>query len=416
MSAALALVLAPPAPSPGDTAPVAPLPPYRTDRAAKPVAGAAAGDRGPLLPGPGTYTDVIAKGEKKFYRVHLDGVSNVFLSAVLAPPPGGTVGVVDGITLSLTTASGIACGGLNDLRFYGESARPIADYVSRRIEAGRDCQQPGDYLFAVEGVGREQDSVTATRMPVELKYVVEPGLRNDATPPPAPTGWSTTAPPLVSGPARQVGGGTGFNDAPLLGDGGWRDTLRPGESRFYRVPLAWGQQLGVTARFANSASPEGTVTADGLRVALYNPARGAVEERKALYTGRPTTVSLLTAPAAYANRTQGSSGAVRAMRFQGAYYLQLTLDRRVPEAVPLELDVSVRGAPQPGPEYAGEADATVFGLATHGTDHRRSMLAVGIGGIGLGTALVLGLVAWSAASRRGMSTRPVSGPGTGPAA
>ena len=385
---------------PMGSAPADPVPAYRTAQDARPVSGATSGGQGPMLPGPGTYTDAIAKGERKQYRVRLDGTSNAFLSAVLAPTPGSAVGVIDGITLSLTSPSGLACGQLNDIRFYGGSARPIADYVSRRIEPGRECQQPGEYLLVVEGVGRDQDAATARR-PIELKYVVEPGLRAGSTPPPAPTAWSTAAPPPATQPPHRTSGGTGFNDAAPVGDGVWRDTLRPGESRFYRVPVAWGQQLCVDAQFANSAQAESTVTPDGLRVTLYNPARGVVEEHTALYSGRPATIPFVTAPAAYANRTQTGPDAVNAMRFQGSYYLQLTLDRRVPTPVPLALNVSLRGTPQPGPAYAGDTDTSVFGLAGHERDHQDTMRTVGLSGIGLGTALVLALATWTALGRRG---------------
>ncbi|WP_147982067.1 hypothetical protein [Streptomyces sp. MS191] len=165
--------------------------------------------------------------------------------------------------------------------------------------------------------------------------------------------------------------------------------------------MAWGQQLCLDAQFANSAQAENTVTPDGLRVTLYNPARGAVEEHTALYSGRPAAISLVTAPAAYANRTQTGPDAVNAMRFQGSYYLQLTLDRRVPTPVPLALNVSLRGTPQPGPDYEGDTDASVFGLAGHGRNHQDTMRTVGLSGIGLGTALVLALATWTALGRRG---------------
>ncbi|MGW4160699.1 hypothetical protein [Streptomyces sp. NPDC004788] len=358
-------------------------PPYRTAPDARPVG------TGAVLPGPGTYTDSIAKGETRTYRVRLDGTSNVYLSAVLAPAPGQPVDVVDGLSLSLRTPGGMPCGMHTDVRFYGRTARPIADYVSRRVEPGRDCQEPGEYVFVVEGVGRAEGS--AARRTVELGYVVEPAPDEPA--PPAPTAWSTEPPAgLGAGQARTAHGGTGFNDAAALsGDGGtWRDELRPGESRFYRVPVDWGQQLFVRARFGKATAPPGrSALPDGLRLALYNPARGAVDEAKGLYTGEPATLSLGTAPAAYANRSTGTTNAVGAMRFAGAYYVQLTLDRAAPTPVPVSLDVAL-SPPPTGADPASSAPVRA---------PDPTLRAIGIAGVTTGTVLVAGLGAWPLAQR-----------------
>ncbi|MGW5422640.1 hypothetical protein [Streptomyces sp. NPDC003943] len=357
-------------------------PAYRTAPDARPV-----GD-GAVLPGPGTYTDGIAKGETRTYRVRLDGTSNVYLSAVLAPAPGKPVDVVDGLSLSLRTADGLPCGMHTDVRFYGDTARPIADYVSRRVEPGRDCQEPGEYEFVVEGVGRAEGS--AARRTVELGYVVEPAPDEPA--PPAPTAWRTEPPAgLGTGPARTAHGGTGFNDAAgLSGDGGtWRDELRPGESRFYRVPVAWGQQLFVRARFGNAAAPPGRpALPDGLRLALYNPARGAVDETKGLYTGEPATLSLATAPAAYANRSTGTTNAVGAMRFAGDYYVQVTLDRAAPAPVLVSLDLALT------PPSTGAKPASAPVRAPDPV-----LRVIGIAGVTTGTVLVAGLGAWPLVQR-----------------
>ncbi|MEU8621814.1 hypothetical protein [Streptomyces sp. NPDC048623] len=383
----------------------APLPPYRTAADAHPV-----GD-GSTLPGPGTYTDGIAMGETRTYRVRLDATSNVFLSAVLAPAPGTPVDVVDGIALTLRTPDGLACGPRNDIRFYGDSARPIADYVSRRLEAGRACQAAGEYELLVETVGRDQAKDGADRADptdrtsagprhvLELGYVTESPSR-DAPPPPAT--WSTDPPDgaLVTGKGQDVRGGTGFNDAaPLAAGGTWRDEVRPGESRFYRVPVGWGQQLFARARFGNAAAPYGaSALPDGLRLAVYNPARGAVDERRALYTGAPATLLLATAPAAYANRTASTTEAVAAMRFAGAYYLQVTLDRRAPGPVPVALDLALtpssRASTAAGDWAGAWAGAGTGGGAAPEPAPDPTLRAIGIAGVTTGTVLVAGLGAW----------------------
>ncbi|GGT52569.1 hypothetical protein [Streptomyces purpureus] len=375
------------------------VPAYRMARDAQPVSGATSSGEGPLLKGPGTYTDTAVTGQKKYYRVRLDGTSNVYLSAVLAPLPGTEVGVLDGVRISLAKTDGTPCSEGTTLGFLGESARPIADYVSRRIEPGRSCQKAGEYLLEVEGRGRSR--TVPQRWPMELTYKAEPPLKPGSAVPTAPTGWSTEPPAPAGGEPRRITGGTGFNDAAAVEGGVWRDEMRPGESRFYRVPVAWGRQLFVNAQLANLPGADRFAAINGFRVELYNPARGLVESKKDNYTGKPASVGFGTAPAAYANRTEGGSEAARAMRFEGWYYVQVSLDRTVPGAVPLTLDISVKGEGGAGPVYDGDAEAAGFALGDEARDAGDpAMKAFGLTGIGLGTALVAGLAAWWLLARR----------------
>ncbi|MFF3453348.1 hypothetical protein ACFYXH_03275 [Streptomyces sp. NPDC002730] len=376
---------------------------YRLADGAKPVKGAASSADGPVLAEPGTYTDTISQGEKKFYKVTLDGKSNAYVSAVLAPPPRSATGVLDGIRVSLASTDGTSCSPDADITFQSNSTRPVAGYVTRRIEPSRDCQKAGDYLYAVEWTG--SGSTGARNWPIELKYMAEPGLKPDAPAQGPATSWSSETPsPSSAGEPKTVAGGSGFNDAAAVYKGAWRDELEPGGSRFYKVPVAWGQQLFVGAQFANSK--KGFVAINGLRVSLYNTARGVVDDKTDNYIGDPAAIELGTAPAAYANRNGNGSDAVRAMRFQGWYYVQVTLEREVPNPVPVTLNLGIEGKAQPGPAYDGDADKAGFGLGDTGEESGVvPMRVLGITGIGMGTVLVLGLGVWTVVGRRRLGTR-----------
>ncbi|MFD9502061.1 hypothetical protein [Streptomyces sp. NPDC060035] len=378
-------------------------PAYRPAADAVPIEGTASSADGPELERAGIYTDTIGRGQKKYYRVQLDDTSNAFVSTVLAPPPGSRSGILDGIRVSLASTDGTQCGTGESVTFGGESTRPVAGYASRRIESNRPCQQAGEYLYTVEWAGAGTGGAAAQDWPIELTYMAEPGLKPGAADPQVPTGWSSKAPSSNSGTPRKATGGTGFNDAAAVDQGAWRDDVRPGESRFYKVPVAWGQQLFLRAQLANSASGSGSFAVNGLRLALYNTARGQVADKSTSYTGAPTGLDLGTAPAAYANRSSSGSGGQQAMRFQGWYYIQVSLDPKVPSSVPLTLDVDLKGTAQAGPAYDGDAEAAGFGLADTGVAAGGSvtMRVVGIAGIGIGTVLVLGLGAWYAIGRRG---------------
>ncbi|WP_322983892.1 hypothetical protein [Streptomyces sp. S584] len=387
---------------------------YRPAEGAVPVTGAESSVDGPELERAKIYSDTIAPGQKKYYRVRLDDTSHAYVSTVLAPPPGSKSAILDGIQVTLTSPDGTTCGSSPAAYFGGETARTIASYASRRIkDSTTPCQEAGDYLYTVAWAGTKAGG--GAKWPIELTYMAEPGLKPGADQPSAPTGWSSKAPSPSGGSPQKVSGGTGFNDAAAVEGGAWRDDIRPGESRFYRVPVAWGQQLFLRAQLANATSDASFFTVNGLRLSLYNTARGPVADKSTGYTGAPTGVDLGTAPAAYANRFEVGTDGAAAMRFQGWYYVQVTLDPKVPSSVPMTLNVGVEGTAQQGPPYDGDAEAAGFGLGSSvpGSGPNSTMRAIGFAGIGLGTVLVLGLGAWQLVSRR---RRPAGGHAEGNAA
>ncbi|MFI6287009.1 hypothetical protein ACIBCM_20050 [Streptomyces sp. NPDC051018] len=388
------------------------VPAYETDPGAQAVKGATAMKKGPLLR-PGTYTDTISAGERKYYRVDLDAISNAYVSAVLAPPPGSEVAGTDGIRVTLESADRQQCSDSTDITFGGATARPVADYSTRRIGEGRACQEAGQYLYTVEWID-SKSGTGAESWPVELKFMSEPGLKDGETAPPAPSSWSSGPPGRISGEAGSTKGGSGFNDAPAVGRGVWRDRVGPGESRFYKVPVDWGQQLFLDAEFGGSGSGRGgsPAVADGLRLSLFNTARGFVESADAAASGSSAKASLGTAPVAFANRSSDEAD-TGAMRFAGWYYIRVSVDERVGNPLPLTLRVAVEGEAGPGPAYDRDEFAAGFGVldedrqgpaASGGVDvtdgRRATMRVIGLSGVGTGTALVLGLVVWTLRTRR----------------
>jgi hypothetical protein len=393
-----------------------PVKPYATAPGARPVSGTATGADAPVLR-PGTYLDTISAGERKHYRIELDATSSAYVSAVLAPPPGSRVAGADGIRIGLTSADGTACSDGTDLTFGGTTPRPVADYATRRTGPGHPCQEAGRYHYTVEWLGTPAGTPgdrRARNWPVEITFLAEPGLRDGRTPPaPADPDRRPPAPPV--GIPRTAAGGTGFNDAGTIGGGTWLDRIAPGESRFYRVPVDWGEQLSL------KALPESTGGAggDALRLALFNTARGFVAGADAATdpdSGDTTpSAALTTAPVAYGNRTsaQAETGA---MRMAGWYYIRLTLDERAAAPLPVHLRVLLSGEVQPPPAYTADPSAAGFGVSRadrlmagtagggsangSGDGPDPAMRALGIAGITTGTLLLLTLGLWTRLSRR----------------
>jgi hypothetical protein len=409
------------------------LPQYRTADGAQRVEGTASSADGPQLKAGGTYTDTLGPGEKRYYTVTLDATSDVYVSAVAAPKPGTKVAYDDGIELSLASPDNTSCGTDPDPSFSSDNAaRPIAGYASRRIRQDGECQQAGTYNFSV---ARGTDPGSApVRWPIEIRFMVEPHVKAGPTAAPPSGSWSTVAPEPPTGVPQVRRGGTGFNDARSLSTGVWKDRILPGETRFYRVPVDWGQQLFGTAEFANAqVTDDDGFASDGLRVELYNTARGWFDGGSSSYDGEQSAIPFHTAPANYANRLSDDGTAVDRMRFSGWYYLAVGVHQDVAKfvhgSVPVTLRLRIKGAARPGPHYEGDAARAGFAVTGDDRDAARQGLTggeaagrsatlrlVGYAGIGAGTVLVLGLAVWTvAARRRGAERAPVvPGAGGGP--
>lgn len=429
-------------------------PAYRTAAGARPVQGAKSPSGAPRL-APGTYTDSLARGDEKFYAVHLDAKSSAYLSAVAAPRPGSEVADhTDSLKVSIRDADGNTCSSGGSTAFRGRGmAYPIADYATRRIDGPRtNCQRAGTYYFVVKRVGKAS-AEGAARWPVELRHQREPGLTGTPPAPPGPGTWSTTAPvPLTGGTKKDTEGGTGFNDAAPIGKGVWQDRIKPGETRFYRVPVDWGQQLNVSAELgagkleggdggsgvgvgadAGSGTGVGAVSggvgrgsmrgpgvvagsrlvASALGLGVYNPARGPVSGTRFVpYDGKPAAIKLFTAPVAYGNR-YNAAAPVSAMRFAGSYYLAVSLHpdaaKYFKDGAPVTLRVDPVGRPQPGPHYREKATdfsvapqeraAADDGMSVQQAAQHGTLRVVGYSGISTGAVLLLALGVWAVVAR-----------------
>ncbi|GGX89581.1 hypothetical protein [Streptomyces hiroshimensis] len=386
---------------------------YRPAASAKEVSGSTSAVQGPLLR-PGTYTDTIGPGEKKFYAVDLDARSDAYVSVVGAPAPGAAVGSEDGIHVALRQEDGRECG-FGEARFRDtDSGHPLADYAVRRAQpdaGGGGCGRAGRYHVVVERTGR-----TGGTYPTEIKYMTEPGLKEGSPAVTSGTGvsgtgtWSPASSSVMGRGTGRVVGGTGFNDAPPMGNGVWQDEVLPGQTRFYRIPVSWGQRLSVVADVPKAFAPPGFYAPGGVRIGLNNPARGYVGESVEDYRGMPRTVSLGTAPVAYENRLRGRSDAANAMRVAGWYYLQVGLHPKVGEVVsrpvPITLRIAVDGTPRAAPAYDGDAVAAGFGVtadpeavAGDGGTRRDTLRVIGYAGVSSGAALLCWLGGWWLAAR-----------------
>ncbi|MCX4661464.1 hypothetical protein [Streptomyces uncialis] len=415
--------------------------PYAFDEGARQVTGAGSStDAERLTPGR-TYRSALARPGKLYYRLELGAQESVYVSATAVPGLGAKVSFRDGLAVSVEDGNGINCSSERTRFGSSESPRPISTWATRRIGPGTySCKTAGTYYVVVE---RESEP-TSTRDPWELELRVssEPRVRT-LGPTAAPETWNSASPVPMTGDQRTRAGGTSFNSAPGLEPGVWQDGIRAGQTRYYWVPVDWGQQL--SARAELGTAPGDGFVPSALVLTLFNPARGPVDQTQSTYDGKQKVAAFdPLPPVRYENRYHVSDD-VKGMRFSGRYYLAVHLSEEVAETfgeepIGLTLRVRVDGNPSgaAAPAYDGEfVPAEEFGVTAQDKEQARqgetdgagdgttgardpaTMRALAVGSFGLGTALVLFLVGWTvlarrrAASGRLSSVRGVDGSGGG---
>ncbi|GAA4306484.1 hypothetical protein GCM10023086_24740 [Streptomyces venetus] len=365
---------------------------------------------------PGTpYRSSLPSSGKVSYRVELDDASNAYVSVTAVPSPGTTVSVIDGLKVSLQDDDGTSC--FVDTESFGaaRSPHPIAAWGRRDISPARPlCQEAGTYYVTVERADPDGAGSSPGAWDLELLAMTEPRTaKAGATS--APEAWNSASPQPLQGEAERRRGGAGFTRATPLDQGVWRDDIRPGQTLFYEVPVDWGQQLHVTAELGSSDSGGTGYASGALDLDLYNPARGHVADVGVGYDGAQKSGSLPPLPPVdHANRNAPTEQ-IGALRFAGSYYLVAHLAESVADdfgdgPFAMTLRVRVSGAAQDGPGYAGESvpngvfevsdqDREAAAEGVPGGDDT-TMRALAVGGIGTGSALLVGLGVWTVLARR----------------
>ncbi|MEU4463243.1 hypothetical protein AB0G20_05960 [Streptomyces sp. NPDC024017] len=389
--------------------------PYAFADGAQSVEGARSTGNAALLKPGGTYKSSLPSSGKVSYRLELDTTTNAYVSVTAVPSPGSTVSVIDGVKVSVQDADGNSCS--VDTASFGaaRSPHPIAAWGMREISPNKSlCRKAGAYFVSVERVDPKGEGSSPEAWDLELAAMTEPRTAKPGASS-APQAWNSATPQPLQGEAESRKGGAGFTGATPLDQGVWRDDIRPGQTLFYEVPVDWGQQVSVTADLGSSSSGGTGYATDALDLSLYNPARGRVAGVGVGYNGDQKSGSLPPLPPVdHANR-YAATAQVSALRFAGSYYLVAHLSEGV--AGPfgngpfvMTLRVRVSGEARSGPEYAGESEpGGVFEVsdqdreaAAEGVAARddTAMRALAVGGIGTGSALLVGLGVWTVMARR----------------
>lgn len=316
---------------------------------------------------PGVYRDTIGPvgdpSSVKYYLVRHTPGSNLFISATARPPKYGDQDRDDGMTVSVRTQSWDECASWGHLREadYGMRGMAVADVAVgiEDDEGGLDtCTNERQLVLEIRRGDPDTQTPNASRpLGFELQIVEEPPVKNTARLP-APDDTEPTEDQGVAprSPTRQVSAGAGFSEAATLSEGTSRDSIRPGELRFYRVRADWGQTIALSVRMhPDSALHDSIDESEGLgaRLRVYNPVRAEVVASDVeTYTARePLPFHAKLPEIRYNNRETENSWPVS---IAGYYYVSFELERDDGDfAVPVEISVDVTGKAAGKPEYAG---------------------------------------------------------------
>ncbi|SFE24650.1 hypothetical protein SAMN05216251_102252 [Actinacidiphila alni] len=414
-------------PSPSGSGPAgsapAEAPPATWPPSGTAIAGASTTADAPPMEPATTYKDTIKPDETRIYGVTLDAKSSAYVSAYALPPAGSRVTYGDGIELKLQSADGSDCDSRDETFDTDGAARPIGSAVARLMGVDSDCQEANQYTLSVHRKSAATSDPGA--WPLELRFVLEPALKPGTTAQPAPNFGSASPTPLTAGTPRQAHGGTSFTTAAAVRTGIWKDRVLPGETRFYKVPVDWGQQATVFSDFSSAPvnGDQSTYVSGGVRLTSYSPVRELIDSSDNAYSGSPTSLNERLAPVSYANRAASDSDVVR-VRYAGWYYFAVSVHpdvaHAVTGAVPVTLRVDVKGTAQAAPAYDGDPGTAGIGIDAHDvsaadgspTDGAGSssgtsgMRFLAFAALGAGTVLLLTLAVWYAAARR-RAGRPV---------
>lgn len=158
------------------------------------------------------------------------------------------------------------------------------------------------------------------------------------------------APARLTGAPKDMVGGTGLDDTTELTTRVWRDRVKPGRTRTYKVHVGWGQQLTCAVEFANLPGARPGAYPSFVAVAAYSPDRVPVHDAsdglpERAYDGTPVTVGLGTVPVAWTNRWVDDED-VRPVREAGDYLITVVPahTRGTPEAARADTRTDRSGA------------------------------------------------------------------------
>lgn len=278
----------------------------------------------------------------RYYRLNVPEDFRAYVTATLAPTSVAEASSKSwlGVQTKIIGSDGSTCA----------EQRETTSSVSRTMMppiAAVETDCTGDLVVEVR---RDGKSLEKEDLPVEIVVRLEPIL--SAGDLPEPEEQAGPKPPVnEADSAVDLAGGTSFNTAPeLLPGQTYRSEIGAGEAKFFRVPLAWGQQMSYSVDFAKRIEGEEGLMST-VRTAVHSPLREEISPPETEMNGvwftrdkiDPKNASWSTPePVRYGSDLYG---------MDGFYYISIAEEANN-ESFVLDsylITVDVAGDPEPGP-------------------------------------------------------------------
>ncbi len=153
--------------------------------------------------------------------------------------------------------------------------------------------------------------------------------------------------------ATPITGGTGFADAAEVEPGAYSDTIVPGEYRFYKVPVEWGQRPVVTIRTGKSERDD----YDRIEGVIYSPHRLEIDDLSVnppYKEGSESATATIEKPILFNNREKNRASGT--LSLAGDYYIGVSMNYGFGEGTtgidqPYKIGFDVEGDKLDGPEW-----------------------------------------------------------------
>ncbi|MGH3321929.1 MAG: vWA domain-containing protein [Streptosporangiaceae bacterium] len=320
---------------------------------------------------PGKYLDTMPLSPSKsdlrpkYYVFDRHRGETVHITATLVPPMS-THGrrVVRAVGLEVLTEDGTACESNGGGKVGLGSTGPVSGTVTLDLDnVAADCTKPGRFRVAVISLAK---GGSGRSLPMELLMLTEPRVTNLDALPEEDSDTEQTEPDAPKSGGAKVVGGASYADAPTITPGTYTDTIRPGETLFYRVEVDWGQRLayrvdfppltGPVARKPGRADTQTIVTSDSPLRTEAKPVYVEGDPHKP-YNGTTLTIWGSSPEVRYRNRESITDG-VKSASVAGYYYIELRMVSKANDVrfeAPFRLTVEAQGTPHGEPHYVRTA-------------------------------------------------------------
>ncbi len=220
------------------------------------------------------------------------------------------------------------------------------------IDPEEGCD-PTKYRVKINGAGTQFDS----ELPVEIVIGFEPqvdgseaGPKNDRE---VPEGEDRDKVKVPSSEPKPTPGGTSYNKATEITPGTVSDTLVPGETKFYRMNVDWGQRPLAEVEFDKKQTD--SYRSGQVFVASPRRTHTSYSNAESLDDDIPVTARAVSTPYVFYRNREGSTSQYEATD-AGQWYVMVTLDGgdengKQDKDIEFRLSTALDGDKVDGPEW-----------------------------------------------------------------